>query len=109
MTFVHQQAPLLNSLVCLLCGMDKAALLDVLNDQLHCSFDNEEPNEAILMQFVMPKKAKIHHIQTLSLCGREESNRIIFRLGERIILLFKLNSPLEKFLATRLECLKGLL
>ena len=81
MTFVHQQAPLLNNLVCLLCGMDKAALLDVLNGTSLTDsvvpFDNKEPNEAILMQSVMPKKAKIHHIQTLSLCGREESNIIL--------------------------------
>ena len=69
MTFLHQEAPLLNSLVCILCppdSVDEAALLDVLNKtsltESIVPFDNKEPNEAILTQSMMPKKAKISYI-----------------------------------------------
>ena len=122
MTFVHQQAPLLNSLVCLLCppdSVDEAALLDVLNEtsltESIVPFDDKEPNEAILTQSMMPKKAKIRHIPEVKRSHSvDEKNQIGSFLGwettlERILSLFKINSPLRKFLATRLECFKGLL
>lgn len=120
MYFVQSQAPLLASLVYLLCPPENMDDIGILNESSLTESivpkEEKEQGESSLVQSFMPRRAKIRQVPEVkrSLSLTDEKNPIGSFLGwettlEKILSLFRASSPLKKFLATRLECFKGLL
>ena len=131
MSFVRQQAPLLASLVYLLCPpknissntqLDLTTVDDVTSDSFQSTSQDKEqvdqPNKKAFIQSYHFGKSKIRQVPDLkrSNSTTEESKVVLTRNSpewqktfDNILTLFEDGSPLKKFIIVRLECFKGIL
>lgn len=131
MSFVKQQAPLLASLVCLLCPpenissnapLDLTSTEDITSDSVpSTSQDKEQADHSNRKPFIQSfhfGKSKIRQVPDLkrSHSITDETKVVLSRNSpewqetfDKLLTLFEDESPLKKFLVARLECFKGIL
>ena len=119
--FVHQQVPILASLICLLCPPESLSnVLDFMisDDAIEEKESKEEDPKAAMTQtiggHVKPPKIKreFKRVQSVS----DESKMVVTHATpawqetfDKLSALFPSGTPLKNFLMCRLECFKGIL
>ena len=131
MSFVRQQAPLLASLVYLLCPpenissntqLDLTSVDDATSDSFQSTSQDKEQvephNKKALIQSFHFGKSKIRQVPDLkrSNSTTDETKVVLSRHSpewektfNKLLTLFEDESPLKKFLVVRLKCFKGIL